>query len=110
MAPPVLLALALLCIAGSTIAAETPRAPKLQDLEGATPPPDGTSGEPARALPATVTICRDVKRERCWSEPGDSDCNSTGYPDARPFRTLASDASEGDPGTALKACWDTLSR
>jgi hypothetical protein len=61
--------------------------------------PTRDAEEPARRLPAVVTICQDAARG-CWSESGEHGCRSAATPAATVFRiVIVSDASE-----AVAAC------
>ena len=86
---------ALLLAAALSHAEDTPRPRPLTDT---TVPAPGVE-EPARRLPAVVTVCQHAARG-CWSEAGEHDCRSAATPDATVFRVvIAKDATE-----ALAAC------
>lgn len=61
------------------------------------PPPAATS-VPARALPATVTICRGGTGPRCWVRPGEDGC----APNGAAFRVVLD--RPADVAAALEAC------
>jgi hypothetical protein len=73
-------------------------APRLRPLTEATVPPPHAE-EPARRLPAVVTVCQDAARG-CWSEAGEHDCRSAVTPGATVFRVVIA----ADAPAALTAC------
>ncbi|GIW45413.1 MAG: hypothetical protein KatS3mg077_2695 [Candidatus Binatia bacterium] len=59
----------------------------------------------AAALPREMTICRGP--HECWSEAGQSRCDSRGEGSGRPYRILRVDESDLLP-RALKDCWHSV--
>lgn len=61
----------------------------------------------AAALPHEMTICRGARE--CWSEAGQSRCDSRGDGSGTPYRVLRVDETDLLP-RALKKCWEDVGR
>jgi hypothetical protein len=90
-------ALALtLALVASTLAADEPRARKLDGGDVVVPPE--VVGEPGRPLPRTIAICHDAAARRCWTAPTEPEC----APRGTIYRVVIDDADE--VADALDAC------
>ena len=67
-------------------------------------PRSPTLSAPAQHVPRTSTICRNLKRKRCWRVPLVEDCR-----DAEAFRTVVDDSARTDVNVALADCEASLS-
>jgi len=85
-----------------TLVDSTPQAPKLPLYPA--PPVGAAPDEPARALPATTTVCRDPATSRCWVVAGESTCTTADVPAAEPFRIVIGHPGEAGPEAALAEC------
>lgn len=87
-------------VAAALLLAAALGAPATAPTLSAAPPSGGADAEPARALPATVTICIDRQSHRCWTAAGDDACAGGAV--------FAHAAANEAPGAQLAPCWQEL--